>query len=536
MHTNFELIKPVILAVNGNTNLADNKSYIIDIFTGNIIIVISLALIILLISLLVMMHRKNKIEKTSRQEIVNLQKKYDDLESSYVETLTANNQLNTKYEELKRSQEKVKKLAYTDYLTELPNRVSFNEMLDSVMLTLRNEEVIALMDVDIDNFKNINDTLGHSYGDELLIDVTHRLKQAIDENDYLARIGGDEFIILTQNIEDTGDYENKVKKIQKVFSYPFVLAMKEYFITVSIGITMAPQDGKTTQVLIKNVDSAMYAAKDNGKNTFAYFDNSINEKFMKKIQTQSELRKALENQEFMVYYQPQVDLSTDKIVGFEALVRWNHPVKGIVPPMEFIPLAEETGLIVPIGNWVLKEACLQLKKWEAAGYNNLVMAVNISVRQFKDKELLNTIKEVISDTKINPKYLELEITESIALEDIEYSVATISKLKDIGVAFSLDDFGTGYSSMNYLKLLPVNNLKIDKSFLDTVLDNYSDQSIVKTIISLAQTLDLIVIAEGVEKSEQEQFLKNAKCDKAQGYLYSKPLPKESAEQLLIRYQ
>ncbi len=513
----------------------NSKTYIIDSFIGNIFITGVLILLLLLILVLFVLRIKYKEEWLIKKEVQQLKDNMANLEAAYEDATVTKNRLSEKYEELKRSKEKVKKLAYTDYLTELPNRLSFTEMLDSVMLTLRNEEVIALMDVDIDNFKNINDTLGHSYGDELLIDVTHRLKQAIDENDYLARIGGDEFIILSQNIKDIGEYESKVKKIQKIFSYPFVLAMKEYFITVSIGITMAPRDGKTTQVLIKNVDSAMYLAKDNGKNTYAYFDNSINEKFMEKIQTQSELRKALENQEFVVYYQPQVNLENDTIVGFEALVRWNHPTKGIVAPMEFIPLAEETGLIVPIGNWVLREACQQLKKWEDAGFNNLVMAVNISVRQFKDKELLNTVKEVILETGIDPNHLELEITESIALEDIEYSVSTIRKLKDIGVAFSLDDFGTGYCSMNYLKILPVNNLKIDKSFLDTVMDSYSDQSIVKTIIKLAQTLELIVIAEGVERNDQASFLKNVKCDKAQGYLYSKPLPKEKAEDLLYNF-
>lgn len=510
------------------------QAYIIDRVIGNIAVCVAVLLILLLIVLIINKRKRTKAWQTANQELLQLKDNYENLEVAYEETTTAKNQLNMKYEDLKRSKEKVKKLAYTDYLTELPNRVAFTEMLDSIMMTLRNEEVIALMDVDIDNFKNINDTLGHSYGDELLIDVTHRLKQAIDENDYLARIGGDEFIILTQNIEDTGEYENKVKKIQKVFSYPFVLAMKEYSISVSIGITMAPKDGKTTQVLIKNVDSAMYVAKDNGKNTFAYFNNSINEKLMEKIQTQSELRKAIEQNEFVVYYQPQVNLNTNNIVGFEALIRWNHPTKGIISPMEFIPLAEETGLIVPIGNWVLREACLQLKRWEEAGYNDLVMAVNISVRQFKDKELLNTVQEVIHDTDINPNRLELEITETIALEDIDYTVSTINKLKDLGIVFSLDDFGTGYSSMNYLKRLPVNNLKIDKSFLDTVLDSNNDQTIVKTIISLAQTLDLAVIAEGVEKNEQETFLKNVKCDKAQGYLYSKPLPKEEAEKLLFK--
>lgn len=513
--------------------LADGgRAYIVDMGIGNIIIFVAFVLILLLIVLLINLKKKSNAEQVAMQAKQQLKENYVELEAAYEEASTAKDQLSNKYEELKRSKEKIKKLAYSDYLTELPNRVAFTEMLDNVMLTLRNEEVIALMDVDIDNFKHINDTLGHSYGDELLIDVTHRLKQAIDENDYLARVGGDEFIILTQNLTDIGEYEAKVKKIQKIFDYPFVLSMKEYFITVSIGITMAPKDGKTTQVLTKNADSAMYAAKEYGKNTFVYFNNSINEKLMEKIQTQSELRKAIENDEFMVYYQPQVDLQTDRIVGFEALIRWNHPDKGIIPPGEFIYLAEETGLIVPIGTWVLQEACNQLKQWEDKGYTNLIMAVNISVRQFKDQDFVQMVKTVIEETGVNPNCLELEITETIALQDIEYTISIIQKLKEMGVAFSLDDFGTGYSSMNYLKRLPVNNLKIDKSFLDTIMDNRSDQNIVKTIISLAQTLDLAVIAEGVEKDEQGLFLKNAKCNKAQGYLYSKPLPKEEAEELL----
>ena len=513
--------------------LADGgKAYVVDMGIGNIIIFVAFVLVLLLIVLLINLRKKSNAEQVAMQAKQQLKENYVELEEAYEEASTAKNQLSIKYEELKRSKEKVKKLAYSDYLTELPNRVAFTEMLDSVMFTLRNEEVIALMDVDIDNFKHINDTLGHSYGDELLIDVTHRLKQAIDENDYLARIGGDEFIILTQNLTDIGEYEAKVKKIQKIFDYPFVLSMKEYFITVSIGITMAPKDGKTTQVLIKNADSAMYAAKEYGKNTFVYFNNSINEKLMEKIQTQSELRKAIENDEFMVFYQPQMDLQTDRIVGFEALIRWNHPEKGIIPPGDFISLAEETGLIVPIGTWVLQEACNQLKQWEDMGYTNLIVAVNISVRQFKDQDFVQMVKTVVEETGVNPGCLELEITETIALQDMEYTISIIQKLKEMGIVFSLDDFGTGYSSMSYLKRLPVNNLKIDKSFLDTVLDNRSDQSIVKTIISLAQTLDLTVIAEGVEKNEQGLFLKNAKCNKAQGYLYSKPLPKEEAEEFL----
>jgi diguanylate cyclase (GGDEF)-like protein len=425
----------------------------------------------------------------------------------------------------------MKKLAYTDYLTELPNRTAFTEMLDNIMLTLRSEETIGIMDIDIDNFKNINDSLGHSYGDELLIDVTYRLKQVMDENDYLARIGGDEFIVLTQNLQDTVSYEEKIKKIKNVFTYPFILSTKEYFVTVSIGVAFAPVDGRTSQALIKNVDSAMYVAKANGKNTHAYFDYSFNLKLTEKIETQSELRKAIEREEFVLFYQAQMNLEKKTVVGFEALIRWKHPTKGLVGPDEFIYLAEETGLIIPIGKWVLRTACYQLKRW-SQDYPNINMAVNLSARQFKDRDIVKIVYDVIEETGINPKNLELEITESIALDDIEYTINTIDELRKIGVHFSLDDFGTGYSSMNYLKRLPVSNLKIDKSFLDTVMEDRCDQKIIQTIINLARNLDLNVIAEGVESFDQEEFLKEANCDKAQGYLYSKPVPEDVAFQFL----
>lgn len=454
-----------------------------------------------------------------------------ELEDNYNVSVSSFNELTSKYEELNKNKENMKKLAYSDYLTELPNRAAFTEMLDNIMITLRNEEIIAIMDIDLDNFKNINDTLGHSYGDELLIDVTYRLKQAMDENDYLARIGGDEFIVLSQNLTDMTAFEDKIRKIKNVFSYPFILSTKEYFVTVSIGVAFAPKDGKTSQTLIKNVDSAMYVAKANGKNTHVYFEYSFNQKLTEKIETQSELRKALERNEFVLFYQAQIDLESKRVVGFEALIRWNHPTKGLVCPDEFIHVAEETGLIVPIGKWVLKTACLQLKQW-AEEYPDVTMAVNLSSRQFKDRDIVRLVYDVIEETGINPMKLELEITESIALDDIEYTVSTIKELNKIGVIFSLDDFGTGYSSMNYLKRLPVSNLKIDKSFLNTVMEDKSDQKIIQTIINLARNLDLFVIAEGVENFDQEEFLKEANCNKAQGYLYSRPVPKEMAIQFL----
>ncbi len=276
----------------------------------------------------------------------------------------------------------------------------------------------------------------------------------------------------------------------------------------------------------------MYAAKDSGKNTYSYFNDSMKAKLMEKIQLQSELRKAIENEEFVVYYQPQVDLKTDKIVGFEALLRWMHPAKGLIMPNEFIPIAEETGLIVQIGTRVLKEACKQLKFWEEEGFHKLSIAVNISARQFKDLEFVNTIGAILEETNMQPNHLDLEITETIALSDLEYTVKIIDKLEKMGVSFSLDDFGTGYSSMNYLKSLPVHNIKIDKSFLDTVVDNIPEQKIVETIISLAHSLNLVVIAEGVEQHKQEIFLKSVNCNKAQGYFYSEPVPKEEAGSIL----
>lgn len=440
-----------------------------------------------------------------------------------------------KYDTLKKDQEHIKNLAYFDYLTQLPNRISFSEVLDSVLYTLRQEEIIAVMDIDIDNFKEINDTLGHSYGDELLIDVTHRLKQAITEDDYLARIGGDEFMILSQNIMDISHYEDKIKKIRKVFSYPFILSTKEFFVTVSIGIVFAPTNGKTTQSLIKNVDTAMYAAKGNGKDNYCYFNESMNINLMRKIELQSELRKAIEKKEFVTYYQPQIQLNDNKLVGFEALIRWAREDGTIVSPAEFIPLAEETGLIVPIGQYVLIEACKELKYWNDKGYKELSMAVNLSVRQFRDRDFVQMLQDIIAEIGVNPKNLELEITETLALEDMEYTINTIEKLQEIGVRFSLDDFGTGYSSMHYLKDLPINILKIDKSFLDALLENESEQKIVQTIITMAQILDLEVIAEGVESEAQADYLKSANCNKAQGYLYSRPVPRQEAYELIKKF-
>ncbi len=509
---------------------------VIDNVNDKVLILILMVLIATMIVLLINVRKRYVAEREAREAKKQLEENYIELEEAYKQVKSTQEELAQKYDELKRSEERNKKLAYIDYLTDLPNRISFTEKLDQIMANIQKEEVIAVMYIDLDNFKNINDVLGHSYGDELLIDVTDRMKQVLDQNDYFARFGGDEFMVLTQNIQSTELYEEKIRKIQKVFTYPFVLSMREFFVTTSIGVAFAPKDGKTTQMLVKNVDAAMYSAKAMGKNTYCYYDENINESLMAKIELQSELRNALHNEEFAVFYQAQIDLKCDKIVGFEALVRWIHKEKGLIAPGGFVQVAEETGLIVPIGRWVLFEACKQLKRWEEEGYNDISIAVNLSARQFKDADIVAMVNEAIEETKIDPGKLDLEITESIAIENIEYTIEIIQKLKEIGVKFSLDDFGTGYSSMNYLKHLPVNNLKIDKSFLDRVIEDTSDQQIVSTIITLAQTLDLVVIAEGVESSEQAVFLKKANCNQAQGYLYSKPIPEVEAGKLLKEFK
>lgn len=496
------------------------------------IIILSSIILLLLIYTLFKLGKLRKKLSASKHENEKINAEHKKLRAMHKDTLSAYYALNTRYEELYKNNENIKKLAYTDYLTELPNRSAFTEMLDNMMKALSNDEIIGIMDIDIDDFKIINDTLGHSYGDELLIDVTHRIKQVLDENDYMARIGGDEFIILTQNLNDMASYEEKIRKVRNVFTYPFVLSTKEYFVTVSIGVVFAPKDGKTSQALIKNVYSAMHMAKANGKNTYAYFEHTYNQLLTEKIELQSELRQAIENEEFVMFYQAQMDIIRNKVIGFEALIRWNHPNKGLLYPGDFIYLAEETGLIVPIGKWVIKSACRQLKEWSDMGYTDITMAVNLSARQFKDRDFLQMIYETIEETGIEPNKLELEITEAVALEDLDYTIEIIKELNNIGIKFSLDDFGTGYSSMNYLKRLPISNLKIDKSFLDTVLEDNTDQKIIQSIINLANNLELQVIAEGVERLEQERFLKESNCSMAQGYLYSKPMPKEEVEEFL----
>ncbi len=420
--------------------------------------------------------------------------------------------------------QKLHQLAHYDSLTGLPNRSLFQEHLKNELANAqRNKTFVAVLFMDLDHFKSINDTLGHDVGDELLKAVAARLLKCIRKNDLISRQGGDEFTGVLVGINHPENAGMIAEKIIKSLSQPVQTGPHQLFITSSIGISIYPNDGETFDSLIKHADSAMYQAKDSGRNTYHFFTDELHQASKRRFELGSLMHKGLENNEFEVYYQPQVDAGDGFIIGMEALLRWHSAELGSISPAEFIPIAEESGLIVPIGEWVMREACKQCKKWRDDGYPALLVAVNLSSRQFREPNFINMLLEVICETGISPRQLELELTESIIMKE---DVATIRRLREInecGVQLSIDDFGTGYSSMSYLKRFPLDKLKIDKSFIDNVTTDSEDASIVSAIINLAHSLKLIVIAEGVEEKDQRNWLQKNDCDEIQGYFYSRPL-------------
>jgi diguanylate cyclase (GGDEF)-like protein/PAS domain S-box-containing protein len=429
--------------------------------------------------------------------------------------------------ERKKAEEKLRRLSYYDSLTGLPNRLLLNDrLIRKIKSAKRQGESFALLFIDLDRFKNINDTLGHETGDLLLKEVAGRLLACAAEEDTVTRQGGDEFIIILSSASNLQQGAAMARKIGEAISQVFVLGGQELYLTASIGISMFPADGEDPDTLLKHAHSAMYHVKEQDKNGYQFFTSRMNAASFERLSKENCLRKAIERGEFLLYYQPQVDLLTEDLLGFEALIRWTNPEQGLIPPMEFIHIAEETGLILPISDWVLRTACTQGKKWRDMGLPPVKLAVNVSMRQFRQKNLVETVRGILDETGMDPHCLELELTENILLQDSEKAIRSLSKFEAMGISLSLDDFGTGYSSLSYLKRLPLKNVKLDKSFVKAISRSPEDEAIIKAIISLAHNLELKVIAEGVETRRQMQFLKSWGCDEAQGYLISKPLPAE----------
>lgn len=422
--------------------------------------------------------------------------------------------------------------AHHDALTGLPNRLLFNELLAQALAQAKRKGgKLAVLFLDLDRFKLINDTMGHNLGDFLLNVVAGRIRETLREGDTLARQGGDEFLILLPEIGQEQEAATVSKRILKVFAEPFMLEDNEVYMSTSVGISLYPTDGSDRETLVKQADTAMYYAKEQGRNNFQFFTAGLNIKANDRLSIENSLRKGLERGEFVLHYQPQVDFESGFIVGLEALIRWNAADRGLVSPAAFIPVAEETGLIVPIGEWVLRTACAQNVAWQKQGYPSMRMAVNISARQFKEPNFINIVAGILEEIGMDPRWLELEITESIAMENGEDSVAMLNTFKELGIRISIDDFGTGFSSLNYLRRMPIDTLKIDQSFIRDISTGENGEEVVTAIIQLAKNLRLKVIAEGVETGSQWSFLKNRQCNEMQGFLYSKAVTSEEMEKL-----
>lgn len=435
-------------------------------------------------------------------------------------------------EEHKISEDKITFLAYHDTLTKLPNQLLFLERFKELSKRAqKNQTEIGVLLLDLDNFKHVNDAFGHSVGDQLLILVTERLLNNIHETDILSRMDSDKFVLLLNDIPDNSRFAARVQNIINIFSQPFEVEKNIIDTTASIGISIYPNDGSEWNMLLKKADIALTHAKDNGRNIYQFFTEQMNLDVEEQMELQSQLHNALKNHELELYYQAQINISDQRVTGFEALLRWRHPQKGMVSPAKFIPLAERSGLIIPIGEWVLNEACKQAKTWLDNGYP-LVMAVNLSSIQFKRGNLLETIANALKNNDLPAHMLELELTESILLQDVDGVMNNLHKLKAMGVKLSIDDFGTGYSSLSYLKRMAIDKLKVDQSFVADLATSADDKAIVRTIIQLGHSLQLTVIAEGVENAEQLALLKKYGCDEAQGYFFSKPVPIHEAAALL----
>ena len=434
----------------------------------------------------------------------------------------------------KQKQEKLNHLAYHDALTDLPNQVLFKDRLkQAIALSRRNDQMQAVLLLNLDRFKTINDSLGYTAGDRLLQSVAQRLTSCVRESDTVARFGGDEFAILLTQIPRAQDAANAARAIKQALDQAFIFEDQEIFVSSSIGISVYPQDGRDTAGLFKTAGVALDRAKMQGGNNYQFYTAGGTTRALKQLVLESNLRSALDRCEFVVQYQPQVDVRGFHLVGMEALVRWRHPSLGLLYPNEFVPLAEESGLIISLGDWILRTACVQNKAWQDKGLLPMCLSVNFSARQFQQPTFITDVAQILKDTNLDPRWLELELTESSIMKDPEEAIEKLHELKLMGIKVAIDDFGTGYSSLNYLKRFPIDTLKIDKTFVADVCKDPHDTAIVRAIINLGHALDLTVIAEGVETKEQLQYLSALECDVVQGFLFSKALSVAAFEELLV---
>ncbi|MCU7939787.1 MAG: EAL domain-containing protein [gamma proteobacterium symbiont of Bathyaustriella thionipta] len=415
-------------------------------------------------------------------------------------------------------------LSQHDPLTELPNRLLLNDRLShAIEKSVRNDEKLALLFMDLDGFKDINDTFGHPMGDKLLQQVSKRLQKYLRQGDTLARLGGDEFLLVVEKFTFVDELEQVSKKIISILSEPFEVQGNKLFVGVSIGISVCPDDGYDASTLIRNADSAMYRAKELGRNNHQFYTCELTKAVTERLALESELRNALERDEFQLYYQPQVELKSGRIIGAEALIRWQSPQRGMVPPNKFILLAEKGGLILSIGEWVMREACRQVIKWRDEGYFLQRISVNVSGLQIQRGRLAETVEQILSETGLEAACLDLEITEGVLMSNPKEVIEILQDLRRLGLSLAVDDFGTGYSSLSYLKRFPINTLKIDQAFIRDIPDAPNDEAIARAIIALGGSLQLDTLAEGVETEAQRDFLLQEGCEFAQGYLYSRPL-------------
>jgi diguanylate cyclase (GGDEF)-like protein len=430
--------------------------------------------------------------------------------------------------------QRVEYLAYHDGLTGLPNRSMFSKLLSQrINEAHRYHRRLAVAFLDLDRFKQINDTLGHEAGDQLLQEVAKRLRACVRESDTVARLGGDEFVVLLPELGDATYAASVAQKILSVIAKPFTLIGHEFRITASIGISAYPEDGLDEQTLTKNADIAMYQAKAEGKNNFQFYSENLNANSLERLTLESSLRHALEHNEFRLCYQAKRDIGSGRITGMEALLRWEHPDLGLVAPMQFIPIAEETGLIVPIGRWVLETACSQNVAWQSAGVPPLNIAVNLTARQFSDEHLLEDVTAVLETTGMDPHLLEFELSESLLIRDIEATLRILTGLKHLGIRIAIDDFGTGYSSLATLQRFPLDTIKIDRSLIHDISAEPEGTGLADAVIAMGKNLSLTVVAQGVETAEQADYLRTHACDELQGFYFNRPLPSEEFTQLLL---